>query len=107
MSQPLANYLITKRNDLKEKGYRVRVQRPNKIFIPKKNSPRDRMWKSENFSIEVESSVYFGMEFDQSNPLNEGKHLKIFKTGKHRYWVYNSALSPFQNIANFFQHQTY
>ena len=47
------------------------------------------------------------MEFDPSNPLNEGKSIKIFRTGKHRFWVYNTSLSPFQNISNFFKYQTY
>jgi len=55
----------------------------------------------------MESSVYFGMEFDPANPLNDGKSLKILKSGTHRYWVYNTSLSPFQNILNFYRHQTY
>lgn len=46
MSAPLSNYIITKRNDLKEKGYRVRIHRPNKIVIPNKNTKRDRTWKN-------------------------------------------------------------
>ena len=48
----------------------MRIHRPNKIIIPKKSSLRDKVWRSENVAVEVESSVYFGMEFDQSNPLN-------------------------------------
>lgn len=46
MSSPLATYLITKRNDLKEKGYRVRIHRPNRIVVPKKNSKRDSTWQN-------------------------------------------------------------
>lgn len=46
MSTPLANYLITKRNDLKEKGYRVKITRPNKIIVPSKNKKRDKIWKN-------------------------------------------------------------
>jgi hypothetical protein len=61
MSQPLSTYLITKRNDLKDNSYRVRIHRPNKIVIPKKNNKRDKLWKSGNASIGIESSVYFGM----------------------------------------------
>lgn len=93
MSSPLANYLISKRNDLKEKGYRVRISKPSKITVLSKNKKRDKIWKNENISVSIESSVYFGMEFDHSNPLNEGKNIKVFKTGPHRFWVYNRSMS--------------
>lgn len=46
MSAPLANYLITKRNDLKEKGYRVRISRSKKITVQHKNKNRDKIWKN-------------------------------------------------------------
>ncbi len=47
------------------------------------------------------------MEFDHSNPLNEGKSLTIFRSGPHRFWVYDKSLSLFKNIANLFKYQTY
>lgn len=47
------------------------------------------------------------MEFDYANPLNDGKTIKIFKTGPHKFWVYNKSLSLIENFANLFKHQTY
>lgn len=46
MSSPLANYLISKRNDLKEKGYRVRISKPSKITVLSKNKKLDKIWKN-------------------------------------------------------------
>ena len=46
MSSKLSTYLITKRSDMKDKGYRIKIHHPNKIVIANKNRKRDKMWKS-------------------------------------------------------------
>ncbi len=46
MSSKLSTYLISKRSDMKDKNYRIKIHRPNKIIIPNHNRKRDKMWKS-------------------------------------------------------------